>query len=65
MKLLSKNTVIILLLAIICFGSGMFINSSLREDDKQQQLIDQSLKCYSLPIPEYVYFANQKLSLRV
>ena len=64
MKLLNKNTVIVLLLAIICFGSGMFINASLREDDKQQQLIDQSLKCYSLPIPEYVYFANQKISLK-
>ena len=64
MKFWNKNTVIILLIGIICFCSGLFINASLREDDKQQQLIDQSLKCYSLPIPEYVNFANQKISLK-
>jgi hypothetical protein len=64
MKFWNKNTLIILLSGIICFGSGLFINASLREDDKQQQLIDQNIKSYSLPIPEYVYFAGQKINLK-
>lgn len=64
MKFWNKNTVIILLVGIICFGSGLFIKGSLRYDDKQQQLIEQSLKSYSLPIPEYVNFAGQKINLK-
>lgn len=64
MKFLNKNTVIILLVGIICFGSGLFIKGSLRYDDKQQQLIEQNIRSYSLPIPESVTFAGQKISLK-
>jgi membrane-bound lytic murein transglycosylase D len=64
MKFWNKNTVIILLVGIICFGSGLFIKSSLRYDDKQQQLIEQNIRSYSLPIPESVTFAGQKISLK-
>jgi hypothetical protein len=64
MKFGNKNTVIILLVGIICFGSGLFIKGSLRYDDKQQQLIEQNIRSYSLPIPESVTFAGQKISLK-
>ena len=64
MKFGNKNTVIILLVGIICFGSGLFIKGSLRYDDKQQQLIEQNIRSYSLPIPESVMFAGQKISLK-
>jgi hypothetical protein len=64
MKFWNKNTVIILLVGIICFGSGLFIKGSLRYDDKQQQLIEQNIRSYSLPIPESVTFAGQKISLK-
>jgi hypothetical protein len=64
MNFWNKNTVIILLVGIICFGSGLFIKGSLRYDDKQQQLIEQNIKSYSLPIPETVTFAGQKISLK-
>ncbi|MFY7734065.1 MAG: lytic transglycosylase domain-containing protein [Bacteroidia bacterium] len=64
MKFWNKNTVILLLVGIICFGSGLFIKGSLRYDDKQQQLIEQNIRSYSLPIPESVTFAGQKISLK-
>jgi membrane-bound lytic murein transglycosylase D len=64
MKFWNKNTVNILLVGIICFGSGLFIKGSLRYDDKQQQLIEQNIRSYSLPIPESVTFAGQKISLK-
>lgn len=64
MKFWNKNTFIILLVGIICFGSGLFIKGSLRYDDKQQQLIEQNIRSYSLPIPESVTFAGQKISLK-
>lgn len=64
MKFWNKNTAIILLVGIICFGSGLFIKGSLRYDDKQQQLIEQNIRSYSLPIPESVTFAGQKISLK-
>lgn len=63
MKFWNKNITIILIVAAITFCSGLFIYGSLKEDDKQQQLIDQNIKSYSLPIPEYVMFAGKKISL--
>jgi hypothetical protein len=64
MNFKSKNTLIILTLALVSFGSGLFIYGSIKEDDKKQQLIEQSIKSPSLPIPEYVIFAGQKVSLK-
>lgn len=63
-KWFNKRNALLLLLMILLSSSGFIINGSLRDDDKQQQLIEQNYKVYSWPIPEYVLFAGNKISLK-
>lgn len=63
-KWFNKRNAFLLLLMILLSSSGFIINGSLRDDDKQQQLIEQNYKVYSWPIPEYVLFAGNKISLK-
>ncbi len=63
-KWFNKRNALLLLLMILLSSSGFIINGSLRDDDKQQQLIEQNYKVYSWPIPEYVIFAGNKISLK-
>jgi membrane-bound lytic murein transglycosylase D len=63
-KWCNRRNALLLLLMIIASSSGFIINGSLRDDDKQQQLIEQNYKVYSWPIPEYVLFAGNKISLK-
>lgn len=63
-KWFNKRNVFLLLLMILLSSSGFIFNGSLRDDDKQQQLIEQNYKVYSWPIPEYVLFAGNKISLK-
>ncbi len=63
-KWFNKRNALLLLLMILLSSSGFIINGALRDDDKQQQLIEQNYKVYSWPIPEYVLFAGNKISLK-
>lgn len=64
MKWLNFKNIILVIVCLLISVSGFVINGTLRDDDKQQQLLEQNYKVYSLPIPESVTFANQKISLK-
>lgn len=64
MKWFNLKNSIWAVLCLLISTSGFIINGTLRDDDKQQQLLEQNYKVYSLPVPEFITFANQKISLK-
>jgi hypothetical protein len=58
-----KQILLLILLGFVCFGSGFIIRAALTDDDKQQQLFEQNYHVYSLPLPDHMVFANQKINL--
>ncbi len=51
-------------LALVSFGTVFFIYATLTDDDKQRADFEQKYHVFSLPIPDAVDFAGEKISLK-